>query len=289
MEAVRVERARESEAACCLALLPEAHGLPAVFGIARRGGEFAGAAAISWRSWQDPPGLPVAIQVIPRHRRAGVGQALFSWCADLIAGEADGLWSFAAMPLAGETAGFLWSMGFRPEKAIRYFCGGIARLLADLAPLAERLRSRRRVPPGLAFAPLSEDLAEEVGWMVSRELGGGPISALHRLRRRAASGPPDGPDRSQVVLVDGAVAGAVIWRIDEGAAIVDARVVAPPWRGSALNLLMMEANLRSGLAEGLSEIRFYCEAENRDTISLAERCGAAEQPPTALWRYAAAS
>ncbi|MGH6987430.1 MAG: GNAT family N-acetyltransferase [Caulobacteraceae bacterium] len=282
-----MKRADESEAAACLALIPEAQGLPAILAIARRGGELAGAAALCWRSWQEPSGFPASIHVLPSHRRRRVGRALFTWCTDRIRGEAGGLWTFAPVPLTGPRAGFCDALGLRPEKTVRHFTGGIAALLANLAPVAERRRSRGHAGSAFAFAPLGEQNAEDVGWLVSAEFGGGPISALHRLRRRAANGPPAGPDRSFVAMADGRIAGVVMWRIEEGAAVIDAQVVARRWRRSALNLLMMEEGLKRGLAENLSEIRFFCEAGNSDTLGLARRCGAAEAPPTALWFYAA--
>jgi hypothetical protein len=88
-------------------------------------------------------------------------------------------------------------------------------------------------------------------------------------------------------MLDGeALAGAILWRVVDGVAHVDARVVAPRWRGGWTNLLLLEAGLVAGLAEGLTRMRFHCDDTVRDTISLARRC-AADELESGAYYYAA--
>jgi hypothetical protein len=80
----------------------------------------------------------------------------------------------------------------------------------------------------------------------------------------------------------------MLWRAEDGAAVVDARVVAPAWRGDWPNLLLLESGARQARAEGLERLQFHCDDDVADTLSLARRCGAREMPPKARFYYAIA-
>jgi hypothetical protein len=134
----------------------------------------------------------------------------------------------------------------------------------------------------MMIVPLALAPADEIAWMVAHDLGGGPVDAERRIRARAAMAPEAGGearglDRSQVILREGHAAGVIIWRVtDDGAAMVDARIVARRWRGGPLNLMLLEAGLSRGKAEGLTRVRFYCDDTVPDTLRLARRCDAVE-------------
>jgi GNAT superfamily N-acetyltransferase len=277
---VRIDLAQESEAPAALALLPESRGLPCEWLIARLDGKLAGAAATGWRTWGTPSGFPISIQVVPEMRRRGVGRTLLAAARDMAAEDADGLWSLAPYPLEGPIAAFLAACGFASRRRQLRFDASFQALLNAIAPVAER--ARRSLPLEARIVPLAEAPLEEVGWLLSREFGGGPFRALHGLRRRAAAE----EDRSRAMMVGDDLAGVVLWRVVDGLAHVDARVVASGWRGGWTNLMLLEAGVVAGLAEGLTRMRFNCDDTVRDTISLARRCGA-DQLETTAYYYAA--
>jgi GNAT superfamily N-acetyltransferase len=281
MEAIAVTAADEGEARACLALLPEAHGAPVELLLARLDGAFAGAAGVHWQSWTKPAGFPASLCVLPPYRRKGVGRALVTALADLVGEETDGLWSHTRIEPDGEAERFLLAVGAVARRRQYHFDGEVRRLLDHIAPLAARLR-RGDDAGDIAIVPLAEAPLEEIGWLISSELGGGPSTALRRVRARAAmsagaEADGQGRDRSMAAIRDGEVAGVLIWRVDDdGAAVIDARIVAPSRRGGAVNLSLLEAGLLRGREEGIERMRFHCDDAVPDTIKLARRCGSDE-------------
>jgi GNAT superfamily N-acetyltransferase len=261
MTQVSVSLASDPEARACLALLPEVRGAPVELLIARLDGELAGAAAVYWQNWTTPAGFPTQIHVVPGARRRGVGRALLA--------EDD------------EAAGFLRAGGFRPARRQHYFEAALTDLLAEVAPRAARLRSRGRSPDGLAIIPLTKAPLAPLARIVAFGFGNGPDSMVRGLEARLTR--PD--DRSLVLMVGEAIAGAVLWRIDKDLAMIEARVVAEGFRGGWLNTLLLEAGLLEGQAEGVRRMRFDCHGENRDTLNLARRCAAVEIANRANWYY----
>ena len=282
MKEIVVTAANDQEARAGLALLPEARGVPVEMLIARRDGAFAGAAAVHWRSWATPAGFPAGLHVLPAHRRRGVGRALLAALAELAAEETDGLYTHIPIEADGEAERFLRACGARLHGSQRHFDASIEALLDHLTPLLQRVKRRAGGQGEMAVVPLALAPSDEIAWMVAHELGGGPVDAERRVRARAAMAPDGGGaeqglDRSQVILREGHAAGVIIWRLTaDGAAMVDARIVARRWRGGPLNLMLLEAGLLRGKAEGLSRVRFYCDDSVPDTIRLARRCNAVE-------------
>jgi GNAT superfamily N-acetyltransferase len=269
MTVLNVTRAREDEAPACLSLLPQVIGAPAELLIARRHGEFAGAAAVIWASWSEPAGFNLLVRVLNRTRGHGVGRALVRAAADLAEGETDGLWSFEATPLASPTAKFLEACGFVPRKREHYFQVEVNSLRGNIVPIAERFRACGRVPEGAEIASLSEvqQSLDEVAWLVAREFNSSPHVNLHSLRRRL----DDSADRSMVAMLDGEVAGVLLWRAHDDVATVDVNVVSTRWRAGWPNLLMLEKAILRAQSEGLQHTRFYCDETVIDTKNLARR------------------
>jgi GNAT superfamily N-acetyltransferase len=285
MEEIEVALAAEHEARACLSLLPEAVGLPVELLIAKVGGVMAGAGAIFWQNWTKPAGFPTLVHVLPERRLRGVGRALVAFADDLAAEDTDGLWSFKPLDHDVPAVGFLIALGFAARTRQHYFECGIQTLLDYLAPLIARNEARRGSGASFEIVPLGDVALDEVGWLISSELGGGPLSAQHNLHQRVGGRGPGqvGPDRSQVAVAGDKIAGAILWRIDDGVAVVDARVTAPAWRIGALSLQLLVAALLRGRADGLTAARFHCDETVTDTMRLAKRCNAVETAQTALY------
>jgi GNAT superfamily N-acetyltransferase len=276
MTRITVARASEAEQPACLALLPQASGLGAELLIARRDGAFVGAAAVAWRSWSSPVGFPIAVQVISDARRGGVGRALLAAADDLTRGETAGLWSGQPLDPDSDAAAFLQACGFALVRRQHYFEARLDTLLASIAPLAARMRARGRVPEDARLIPLADSPLDEVGWLVTEELGGGPFDALRTFRARTSPQAAALGDRSIVVMRGEHLAAAMVQRLEEDVLVVDARVVAPAARGDWPNVVLLEAAAQRALAEGAATFRFHCDDSVDDTLSLARRSAARE-------------
>ncbi len=288
MDAISVMPATDQEARACLALLPEVRGVPVELLIARRGGAFVGAAALAWRSWATPAGFPLLIHVLPPERRRGVGRRLLETAARMAAEETDGLWSFTPTTEESDAAAFMRARGFSVRRRHHQFEAAVEALLADIAPRADRLRARGRTPEGLTIVPLAQAPLSDIGWLVAIELGGSPDQALHGLMRRVSAAGEQAGDRSLAVMRDGEAVAVVLWRIEDGVGLVEARVVHPRYRGGWSNVLLMEAGLVRAREEGVTRFRFHCDDTVRDTLRLAARCAAIETETKATWYYALA-
>ena len=285
MEEIEVALAAEHEARACLSLMPEAAGLSVELLIAKQGGVMAGAAAIFWQSWAKPAGFPILVHVLPDNRRRGVGRALADFAANLAAEDTDGLWSFTPIASDDPAVGFLGALSFGAHTLQFHYEATVDALYAHVEPLARRLDARAAGAAQCEIGPVTDDVLEEVGWLISSSLGGGPISAMRRLRGRLAGAHAgqDKLDRSQVATAGNQVAGALLWRTEGDTAVVDARVVAPPWRGGLLNLRILQSGLVRMRDEGVTKVRFQCDETVKDTIRLAQRCNAIETARTALY------
>lgn len=281
-----VSVASEAEAPACLALLPQARQMPVELLIARRQGRLAGAAAVAWRSWAKPGGFPLAIHVIPDERRRGVGRALATGAIELATGEAAGLWSLEPEAVDGAAARFLEACGFGLTRRQHHFQASVEALSESVRPLVALMRRRGRIPADARVVALADAPLQEISWLVSAEFGGGPFRALAGLQRRAGANPTREADPSLVVMQGDQVAAVMLWRIEDGVAVIDARVVAPQARGDWANALLLDESLEHIRALGASAFRFHCDEDVADTLSLARRCGAREVAKKGLYYYA---
>lgn len=275
MRQILCQEASASEAPACLALLPEIWGVPVHLLIARSDGEFAGAAALYWQSWIQPPGFPVWLRVGPPFRRQGVGRALVEAAATLAEREVGGLVTLRPVNADSEAADFLTAVGFTPRSCSFQFRARIADLRESIRPTLRRALTRGGLIDTIRFAPLSEATLSEATWILSGDGMFDPIVAHEMLRRRLPGGVDAALDRSQVALHGELVAGVILWRINDGRAFIDAQAVGLAWRGGPLYLLMLETEMKRGLAEGVTEIEFSCDEKSRSTLGLARRSGAA--------------
>ncbi len=273
MRHIEVDWASEAEAPACAALLAQARSVGAEYLIARLEGELAGAAAVLWRDGPSGLGFPLLVEVVPALRRLGVGRALVEAAARLVDGEIDGLQAWTALADDSPGACLARSCGFEGVHPLLGYEVELGEMERRLQPLMARL-SQRQGAGDAAFqtGPLREADAQEVARLITFQLGGDPLLAALRLERDLARSHSEiGP--AQVVTRNGELVGAMIWRAKGELCLVDARVVAPGWRGTPANHILTMTNLRKAGEMGLRSIRFDCTADNHDTIRLAVRSG----------------
>ena len=177
MEAVSIAPALETEAAACLALLPEVVGLPVELLIAKRAHAIVGAAAVHWRNLGEPVGFPLSIHVLPPDRRLGIGRRLLDAAIGLAIEDTDRFWSLKPWATDDPAAAFLVSCGFEPGRWEHHFEAATDAVLADVAPHAARLRARGWIPDDLRIVPLAEAPLREVGRLLAKALGATPAQA----------------------------------------------------------------------------------------------------------------
>ena len=228
----------------------------------------------------------MAVQVVPAHRRQGVGRALADAAKALAAGETDGLWSMDPIDMDADAAAFARACGFQPARRQQFFQAPVRAIADRLYPMMDMLRARGRIPDDAPILPLREAPLADVSWLVSGEFGGGPFRALETLAGRAEQTGISTGDKSQVLLHDGKVVAVILARMDHGVAVVDGRVTAPAFRGGWPGALLLEHLVRRGQAEGVAEFRFHCDDDVLDTLNLARLAGAREIATKGLFYYA---
>ena len=274
----------------CRMLLPETfspgNAPEALVGFGRHD-ELAGAAAIGWQAAGDPAAFPVSVHVLPNFRRQGLGRALLDAAAALARGETAALQPWTVLREDSEAAAFCLASGFCVHHRILHFSGEAERMEAMLAAYREKLDRSGWIPAGARVVALPDAPPGEVANLVAREFHGNPAAMLARLSGVAGT-PPD-PQRSVVLLLDGAVAGAQLVCIGaDGVPEVEANVVIPSLRRGWANLLLTHEGTRIGILHGSRRFRFFCDDRVIDTVNLARRSGADKVATDVLLRRAVA-
>ena len=279
MSTISVAPATEAEAPAALALIGQAFEPGLELLVARRDGEVAGAAGVSWRHARKLAGFGLSVGVRPRHRRRGVGRMLVSAAADLTTGEAQGLWSRSPLDEGSDAAAFAAACGFGAQLIEHHFCA--ERQGAEtLAPMIEWFMKSQAIPPLARTLPLRDAPVEEAAWLLSAEFGEGPAAALARLRYEGQTGAID-LDESTAVMDGDELAGFYLASLRDGVLTVEVVVVAPPWRGGWANMLLMNAMLsRRDTARAL---RFRCADDVTFTLKAAHRMKAVRERVTAYY------
>jgi hypothetical protein len=142
-------------------------------------------------------------------------------------------------------------------------------------------RAGKRVPAGLALRPLAGTPPAVVAGLVAGEFG----VPRHDVVAKLDAAHPDAydPQLSQILLRDGAAAGAILGRRYGEVIEIDINVVVPDLRGGVANLMLLEAIGRLSKAAGVARFRFSCEAHVRDTLNLGERSSAVRLPDQLLY------
>jgi len=286
-----VAPATEEALPACFALLPMLADPDAIVFAARDGeGSLAGAAGLTWRSWNSPPGFPVWVHVLPDRRRQGLGRALLAELIRQGEGELDQLWAAQPIAEASDAAAFARACGFKPERRQLFFEADARTFLTQIARTVDLLRRRGRVPEEAKLVRIDQVAIDDLAHLIASEFRTAPPRLLEMLRRSVASEPSRAPiDRlqSRVLLMDGQVAGALLSRrTGENSAHIVCNVVAPAWRKGWANAALLDGFTRGTVEAGCTRIGFDCGEDVHDTIGLAARSEADHIRTDAWFGYA---
>ena len=272
-----IRRARPDEHAAARRLAPRVFTVsraPDRLLVARDGhGELAGVAAVAWTAYGAPPGFPAWIEVAERARRRGCGRALAAAALADCAGEALRVHGWDALAPDEAGSSFAAAIGASVRRRLVHFLAHAAPFLAMIEPVVERLRARGTIPPTARIVPLAEAPLPEVARLVSATFGNRYDTALAAARHDGDGGYDRA--RSVVLTIDERVEGALLFTWTGGVPAIDVNVVAPAWRRTWANALMLEQATRNGLAAGAERFAFHCDDDVRDTMNLARRVHAA--------------
>jgi ribosomal protein S18 acetylase RimI-like enzyme len=243
--------------------------------------ETVGVAAIAWNAWGVPSGFPIWIHVDEAFRRRGCGLALAAAVAREARPEIERVHLWQALDDGDDAGGFLRRIGFEPTRRVLHFEADGRRFFAMVARLHARLAARGRIPAGAHTLPLREAPFTDVAQLVSAAFGSRFELALAAARRRARDGYD--ADRSVVLIHQGRVQGALLYRWGNGIPEIDVNVVAPSLRRGWANVVLLHDATRNGLDGGADRFRFHCEDTVTDTINLARRAGAPLRRATTHW------
>jgi GNAT superfamily N-acetyltransferase len=275
---VDIRSATDAEAPLCRQLLPAAFAptgrAPELWVACGREG-ICGALALAWV----PGGFTVWMNVLAAWRRGGIGRALMAEARRSAEGETPALRAWHPVSKDSPADAFLQACGFACTRHLLVFDTDLARNSAALS--ARLARARRRMPATLSLWPLAEAPPSAVAALVAGEFSVSPHEALAKL---APDHPdPYAPHLSQVLMADGAVAGAILGRRYGDVIEIDINVVVPDLRGGVANLMLLEAIGRLSGEAGVGRFRFSCEAHVRDTLNLGERSNAVRLPDQLLY------
>jgi GNAT superfamily N-acetyltransferase len=290
-----VDHADDAILPACFALLPQLASPDAIVFAARAmDGRLLGAGGVLWRAWQTPAGLPIWIEVLPEHRRRGVGRALLDALATVATQEADRLWSIRPIDEASDAARFAGACGATADKRQLYFETTNLDFLTQMTRIVDRLAAHGRVSDDFVVEALAERHLDQVKWLIFDGLTTTPPQLDAMLARAMIEPPETAPidrERSFVLVADGIVAGALLSQrvTDPPAANIICNVVDPRWRRGAANALLLQRFSEETVAHGHTHIRFDCDEHVRDTIGLAKRSEADHLRTESYFAYAIAA
>jgi GNAT superfamily N-acetyltransferase len=277
MNALEIRPARLSEAALARRIVPDvftAETAPDSLLVACALGDPhpVGFCAVAWRLWGAPPGFPLHVHVTQHARRKGIGRALVRAAAALCRDDAERFQAWDAVDEGSEVEAFARAVGFTRHRRTFYFDAELADCKALIEPIHGRLRDYGAIPANTEVVALRDAPARDVARLVSDAFDSPIDDVLANVRGQAPAG--FDVEYSFVLLLDGAVRGALLQRRIGDVPQVEVSVIAPDLRlGWAAVVLLREAANR-GIAAGARHIRFRCEDGVLDTINLARRVGA---------------
>ena len=250
-----IKAAEEAALPACFAMLPSIASPDAEVFVARdEEGKLLGAGGMLWRGWSSPSGFPVAIHVLPDSRRRGVGRALLAALQDRARGEADRLWAVESLEEGSEAAVFLEACGFATSKRQILFEADAATFLGHMQPLIARMRDRKRIPDEVTSVPLADVPLREVARLVAIEFRTGPPN-IYRMLEQSRDMDPELAQisfaHSRALMIEDALAGALLLKWNDGAPEILANVVAPEWRRGWVNALLLAETPQANVARGM--------------------------------------
>ncbi|MCX6598483.1 MAG: GNAT family N-acetyltransferase [Acidobacteria bacterium] len=247
---------------------PGAAALPGQYLLALQPGtaSIVGAASFS----VSPAGsTALRLHVIPPFRRQRVGTALVQ--AIMRSAPAAGVRGLTGEvhPMSEPDAPhFAEALGFQRLHRLCTMTAPVADLRGQLTALRQRLRQSGRIPAAAQLVMLPEAPQLEIArlfeqWISLEGVGAVPTQALTREASAA----------SPVVMVEGEVAGFLLWQMQGETAIVLAWVVPPRWSNSWVNVALLAEALDIGWAAGARQIEYDVLDGNHQPTKLAQRAG----------------
>jgi len=262
-----------NEWVACRMLLPEAFrpGVPpeAWIAIDHQARRIAGAAVhyCAGRKITD-----TRIHVVPEYRRKGIGSRLLQrLCRHATESGFDQVCVSTDTKHEPDAEPFLVVNGFSRSTRIYGVEGDLLVVRDCLNRIRDRLIRTGRIPAVAKFVNLDEAPRDQVAKMYAAHIAAAsdfhPGYVLPLLSDKRVAG-------SSVFMVNGTVQGLLLCEInaDKNSATVHARVVAPGYRGSSVNCLLMLRSLELAVSAGARRVRFDAPEKNSDTLKLVKRC-----------------
>lgn len=197
------------------------------------------------------------LHVLPPFRRQKIGTRIIEHLARR--GSLEGISEITREPAA---------LPFCERNAFRRL-DALTTVEAEIAAMREyagRLRARLPLPPGAAIIPLSDAPKDQVAGLHALHVA---HDDLNPWRARVAES--KAMHHSPVAMLDGRVAGMLLWELKGATAVVASRVVDPVHQGGWVNAVLLAEGLDGAWNGGARRVRFSYTDSNRDTRKLARR------------------
>ena len=235
--------------------------------------------AASYQLTQD--GLAgLRLQIIGPRRRQRAGTALVESVRRLAdaagAAQLEGeIWPLSE-PGAAE---FAQALGFARAHRLTTMRAPVEYLRGPLADLRQRLITSHRIPAAARLVMLPDAPADDIARLFTQwiSLGGAGGVSPEAVAREASP-------LSPVVMVDGEVAGFLLWQAHGETAIVVAWVIPPRWSNSWVNVLLLARALDIGWDAGARMIEYDILDGNHQPAKLAQRAAASIHRITDTYR-----
>ena len=275
-EGTLIRRAFDHEARACRLMMPGIVGpfqAPDLWvAVDRETGLLVGAAGVAWHLVSDPAGFPVYIHVLPSLRRQGIGRALVEMVAKACRDDTARLNSWFDVAADSEGAAFLAATGFEMTRQVFHYEAAGAAFYDRIKVIYDRLaKAGKTAGPVPASFLWRKRRPRAVAVLVADHLPSASVAAVTQMARGAGR---HDPERSVVLQDAETVLGVLLYSWNAADPLIDCWVVAPAARGTAANLMLVEAATRNGLVGGANRFRFSCTDDVHDTIKLAQRGGA---------------
>ena len=154
------------------------------------------------------------------------------------------------------------------------------------------MRDRKRIPDEVTSVPLADVPLREVARLVAIEFRTGPPN-IYRMLEQSRDMDPELAQisfaHSRALMIEDALAGALLLKWNDGAPEILANVVAPEWRRGWVNALLLAETTQANVDRGMKRFFFDCFEDNKDTMGLATRGEAKRRKTQISYYYAVAS